>query len=170
MIRRPTSRRRAWRWVSKWQQDEGTGSVATKLETSFPIWRMTGRSRTVKGKRVNAKGVASRALASVAWSIEASLPVKRNGFVTPTSQARRLIFQEILLRVLRTQGPFGQKTRDFRRNPWHWRDCTLSICRQKKLLESVPSWHTENVDHWVKGWVEHTHLGRSCPRPPGDSA
>jgi hypothetical protein len=47
----------------------------------------------VRGKSEEAKEVASRAVATVAWSIEAIPEVKEVGLVTPNSLRNRLDFK-----------------------------------------------------------------------------
>src|SRR4051812_13563196 len=59
---------------------------------SLPTRAMTGIRRTVKGDKEVAKWVASRALATVAWSIE-SASVWWDGLSTSNTPRGRLIFQ-----------------------------------------------------------------------------
>src|SRR3954467_6983293 len=76
---RPSSRSKPCNWVSKVWAAAGVGSAARETTIRRATWAMTGRSRMVRGKREEAKEVASRAVATVAWSIEA-IPCGEDGW------------------------------------------------------------------------------------------
>src|SRR3954469_17472912 len=90
---RPSSRSKPCNWVSKVWEAAGVGSAARKTTIRRATWEMTGRSRAVRGKSEEAKEVASRALADVAWAIEAIPLVERVGFATSNSPKNRLNFK-----------------------------------------------------------------------------
>src|SRR3954469_7609422 len=122
---RPSSRRAAWSWVSKWWQAAGVGSAARKLTTSCATWEMTERSRRVSGASGPAKGVARSVAMTVAWSIGAIPVVKRAGFVTSNSPRDRLAFKIRSYRSSPLRAFDGRRSRNFCRKPRNGRDRTL---------------------------------------------
>src|SRR4051812_44609321 len=113
---RPSSRSKSCNWVSKRWEVAGVSSRARKTTIRRATWEMTGRSRIVRGKREEAKEVASGAVATVAWSIEAIPLVKQGwfGHVQFTKESPQ--FQDAGIRVIGSKSRFGQKAREFRRN------------------------------------------------------
>src|SRR3954451_9501968 len=90
---RPSSRSKPCNWVSKRWEAAGVGAAARKTTIRRAIWEMTGRSRMVRGKSEEAKEVATRVVATVAWSIEAIPVVEWDGLVTSNSPRDRLNFK-----------------------------------------------------------------------------
>ena len=73
--------------------------------------------------------------------------VRRDGLVTPNSPRNRLVFKPYARSSTGLKALSGGKSCDFRRNPWHWRDCTLCDLRAK--LDAAGHYDDFEVDRVV---------------------
>ena len=106
---------------------------STKGDDERPIRVMTGRSRNVSGKSEAAKGVGSKAVAAVGWSIESASLVRWQDSLTSNSPRSRLVLQASSSISNGTKAPCRQKTTRFppkslawaRLHPF-WRQCYVT--------------------------------------------